>query len=138
MKIKETLMNQSFSVSASDPYMFSLSVMEDLSKSVKIMEKKNLYETDGPHNRSVVVFDAVELIDEFSKIIFRFELTGEDGVLRANINGLLNLHIDETGFFSQVFTDHYVKTVFPLLRKLSESRIEFFSGCIERLFGVHE
>ena len=30
MKIKESLMNQSFSVSNSDPYLFSLQVMRDL------------------------------------------------------------------------------------------------------------
>ena len=134
MKIKESLMNQSFSVSNSDPYLFSLQVMEELSKDVKVVERKNEYETDGPHHRSVVVFDTVDLVDDFSKILFRFNLAAEDGTLRANINGSLAIGIEETGFFSQIFSDYYVKTVFPLLRRISEGKIAFFGGKIEKLF----
>lgn len=135
MRIKEVLMDQSFSVESSDPYMFSLHVMEELSKEIRIMERKNEYETDGPHHRSYVVFDAVELVDNFSKIVFRFALTGEDGMLRASVKGVLNSSIDETGFFSQMFTDYYVKTIFPLLRKVSEDKIVFFGGRVEKLFN---
>lgn len=135
MRIKETLMTQSFSVNDPDPYMFSLDVMEKLSKDVKVVEKKNIYETDGPHHKSTVVFETVELIDDFSKIVFKFELFGEDNALRANINGLLSLNIEETGFFSQIFTDYYVKTIFPLLRKISEDRMVFFGERVEKLFG---
>lgn len=131
-------MSQSFSVSSSDPYMFSLKVMEQLSKNVKIVEKKNLYETDGPHHRSVVDFDTIELIDDFSKIVFHFSLVGEDGTLRANIDGHLHLIIDETGFFSQMFTDYYVKNIFPLLRKMSEGRINFFGENVDKIFGRAE
>ena len=135
MKIKETLMDRSFSVGNSDPYMLSLKAMESLSKDVKVVERKNSYETDGPHHRSVVVFDTIDLIDDFSKIVFHFDLLGEDGLLRVNVNGLLSLNVEETGFFSQIFNDYYVKTVFPLLRKVSEKKIEFFSDRVESLFG---
>lgn len=135
MRIKEVLMDQSFSIDSSDPYMFSLHVMEELSKEIRIVERKNEYETDGPHHRSSVVFDAVELVDNFSKIVFRFALTGEDGALRASIKGTLSSSIDETGFFSQMFTDYYVKTIFPLLRKVSEDKIVFFGGRVEKLFN---
>ena len=134
MEIKETLMDESFSVASTDPYMLSLKIMEELSKDVKIVEKKNEYETDGPHHRSIVVFETIEIIDGFSKILFKFELTGDDGVLRANIAGLLKLHIDETGFFSQIFSDYYVGTTFPVLRKMSEDKINFFSKKIDCLF----
>ena len=134
MKIKESLMNQSFSITNSDPYLFSLRVMEELSKDVKVIERKNQYETDGPHHRSVVGFDTVDLIDDFSKILFRFDLASEDGTLRANITGSLAVGIDETGFFSQIFSDYYVKVIFPLLRKISEEKIGFFGGRIEKLF----
>ncbi len=135
MEIKESLMSQSFSVSSSDPYMLSLKAMEELSKSAKVVERKNLYETDGPHHKSTVVFDTVELVDDFSKIIFRFDLAGEDGTLRVDVSGLLDLHIEETGFFSDIFTDYYVKNIFPLLRKISEERISFFVERVERLFS---
>lgn len=135
MRIKEVLMDQSFSIDSSDPYMFSLHVMEELSKDIRVVEKKNEYETDGPHHRSSVIFDAVELVDNFSKIVFRFALIGEDGTLRANIRGMLSSSIDETGFFSEMFTDYYVKTVFPVLRKVSEDKIVFFGGKVEKIFN---
>lgn len=127
-------MNQTFTVSNSDPYMFSLHVMEELSKDSKVVEKKNEYETDGPHHRSTVIFDTVDLVDDFSKILFRFNLVSEDGLLRANITGSLAVGIDETGFFSQIFSDYYVKNIFPLLRKISEDKIAFFGDKVEKLF----
>src|SRR3972149_1307514 len=124
MRIKETLMNQAFSVNTPDPLMLSLHAMEEVSKDTKVVEKKNLYETDGPHHRSTINFDAIELVDDFSKIIFHFNLLGEDGTLRANIDGLLSVNIEDTGFFSRVFGDYYIRNIFPLLRKMSEERIE--------------
>ena len=126
MKIRENLMSQSFSISTTDPYMFSLQVMEELSKDVKVVERKNEYETDGPHHRSTVIFESIELIDDFSNIVFKFELNGEDDVLHANVNGIFDTHIVDTGFFSEVFTDYYVKTLFPFLRKVSEDKIKVF------------
>lgn len=134
MRIKEVLMDQTFSITNSDPYMFSLHLMEELSKDARVVEKKNEYETDGPHHRSTVVFDAVELVDNFSKIVFRFALTGEDQTVRANVKGLVSCSVDETGFFSQMFADYYVKTVFPLLRKISQDKIEFFGTKVEKMF----
>lgn len=136
MKIKESLMSQSFTTSNSDPYLFSLHVMEELSKDAKVIEKKNDYETDGPHQRSTVVFDTIELIDDFSKIVFRFSMIGEDGLIRTSVNGSLSLGIEETGFFSQIFTDYYVKNVFPLLRKISENKIAFFGEKVDKLFNT--
>ncbi|MBI4174129.1 MAG: hypothetical protein HY517_00665 [Candidatus Aenigmarchaeota archaeon] len=137
MKIKETLMSQSLTASTNDPYLFSLHVMEELSKSVKVIEKKNSYETDGPHHRSTVVFDAIDLVDDFSKIVFRFNLLGEGGVVRAGVSGSLSLSIEDTGFFSQMFTDYYVKNVFPLLRKISEEKVAFFGEKIDALFAAN-
>lgn len=135
MRIKETLMSQSFSINNSDPYLFSLHVMEELSKEARVVEKKNEYATDGPHHKSTLVFDTIDIIDDFSKIVFRFSLVSEDGTLRASVSGSLAVGIDETGFFSQIFSDYYVKTVFPLLRKLSDDKIAFFGGKIEKLFA---
>ena len=135
MEIRESLMEQAFSAESSDPYMFSLHIMEEISRASKIIEKKNEYETDGPHHRSTVSFEAIELVDDFSKILFKFDLFGEDGLLRVNIKGILKLHIEETGFFSQTFSDYYVKTVFPLLRKLSQDKINFFSEKIDKIFA---
>ena len=126
MEIHESLMSQAFSVRNPDPYLLSLKIMEDISKMSKVVEKKNEYEKDGPHHRSTVIFESIELIDDFSNIVFKFELNGEDDVLHANVNGIFDTHIVDTGFFSEVFTDYYVKTLFPFLRKVSEDKIKVF------------
>ena len=135
MQINETLMTKAFSVMNPDPYLLALRVMEEVARTEKVVEKKNAYETDGPHHRCFVNFDAVELIDDFSKIVFNFDLQGENGMLRVNVNGLLDLEIEETGFFSEAFGDHYTKNIFPLLRKMSEKKIEFFGKTIDDVFS---
>lgn len=134
MEIRESLMSQAFTVNTPDPYLLSLKVMEDISKMSKVVEKKNEYETDGPHHRSIVAFESIELIDDFSNIIFNFELKGENGILRADVNGVFDTHIVETGFFSQLFTDYYVKTLFPFLRKMSEDKIKLFGDNFSKFF----
>jgi len=134
MKMHESLMSQTFSVRNPDPYLLSLKIMEDISKISKVVEKKNEYETDGPHHRSKVVFESVELIDDFSNIVFKFELNGEDDVLHADVNGIFDTRIVETGFFSELFTDYYVKTLFPFLRKISEDKINIFGERFSRFF----
>lgn len=134
MEIKEALMSKSFSVMHEDPYLMALRVMEAVAQSEKVIEKKNTYESDGPHHRCNVAFDAVEDVDDFAKIIFNFDMTGANGLLRVKVSGGMNLHIDETGFFSNGFADHYANNIFPLLRKISEDKIGFFGNKLDEIF----
>ncbi len=134
MEIKETLMNRSFSVMDADPYLLSLRAMEHISRSDKVVERNNKYETDGPRHRSFLNFDVIELVDDFSKIVFNFDMSGDSGVLRITVTGKLITKIEDTGFFSQMFGDHYVKEIFPVLRKMSEQKIEFFGKKVDKIF----
>ncbi len=134
MRVQETLMNRSFSVMNSDPYLLSLKAMENISRSGKVIEKKNKYETDGPHHRSFVNFDVVEIVDDFSKIVFNFDLVGENGTLRVTVTGSLITKVEDTGFFSHAFSDHYIKEIYPVLRKMSGEKIEFFGKRVDRIF----
>jgi len=136
MEIKETLMTKAFSVMNPDPYFLALKAMEEIAKSEKVVEKQNKYESDGPHHRCFVNFDAVESVDNFANIIFNFDLQGVDDLLRVTVHGSLDLKIQETGFFSHSFADHYVSNVFPLLHKISEHKIEFFGNALDNVFGV--
>lgn len=137
MEIQETLMARSFSVMNEDPYLLALRAMEEISRDAKVVEKKNVYESDGPHHKCVVNFDTIDIIDDFAKVIFNFDMIGERGLLRVGVNGFLDLKITETGFFSEMFADHYVKTIFPLLRKISEDRVKFFGNAVDRVFTEH-
>ncbi len=138
MEIKETLMNRSFAVMNSDPYLLALKAMEEISKYAKVIESTNTYESDGPHHRSHVSFDTIEIVDDFARIVFTFDMRGENGMLRVNIDGFLDLKIDEIGFFTQTFSDYYVKTLFPLLRKVSEAQIKFYGDKVDEIFTVHK
>jgi hypothetical protein len=138
MEIKETLMTRSFTVMDHDPYLLALKCMEEISRTAKVVERENRYESDGPHHRCVVDFDTIEIADDFSRIVFSFRMEGEDGILRVQIEGFLDLRIDETGFFSETFSEHYVKTLFPLLRKMSEEKIKFYGDKVDEIFTVHK
>jgi hypothetical protein len=135
MEIQETLMSRSFSVMNADPYLLALRAMEEISRDAKVVERKNVYESDGPHHRCMVNFDTVDIVDDFAKVVFNFDMTGESGLLRVGVNGVLDLKIIETGFFSEMFADHYVKTIFPILRKVSEDRVNFFGNAVDRVFA---
>ena len=127
------LMTRSFSVLNEDPYFLALRAMEEIAKSEKVIEKANKYESDGPHHRCFVNFDTVDDVDDFSRVVFNFDMQGEDGLLRVNVNGSLDMKIAELGFFGNGFADHYANNIFPILHKISDSKIQFFG---EKLDGV--
>ena len=136
MEIKETLMTKAFSVMNPDPYFLALKAMEEIAKSEKVVERVNKYESDGPHHRCMVNFDAVDNVDDFSSIVFNFDLHGEDGLLRVNVTGSLDTKIEELGFFGNSFADHYAGNIFPVLHKITEDKIKFFGHALDGVFGT--
>ena len=135
MEIRESLLTKSFSVMNEDPYLLALRAMETVARTEKVVERKNSYESDGPHHRCTVCFEATDVVDDFSKVVFNFDMFGEDGLLRVNVNGVLDLKIDESGFFSHNFAEHYANNIFPLLRKISEAKINFFGSLVDSVFS---
>ncbi|MBI4154356.1 hypothetical protein HY501_03390 [Candidatus Woesearchaeota archaeon] len=122
MEIREALFKKSFSVESKDPYGLSLDFMKRMSENYMVYERKNLLETDGPSRRSSLVFDVVENLDDFSRIIVNISMDGENGTLYVNLEAEFVLHIREHGFFTDIFTEFYLNNVFPVLRQASEQR----------------
>jgi hypothetical protein len=122
MEVRETLFTKSFSVENDDPASLSLDFMRKLSDVGKIYEKKHVFETNGPVKKSVLVFDLVEVLDRFSRISINFSLESENRTLYVEILGEFVLKIKDYGFFTEIFTDFYLRNVFPTLRKVSEKR----------------
>jgi len=124
MEIRETLFTKSFSTESENPYVMSLEFMKKLSETYRIYERKNIYQTDGPTKKAILVFDVIEILDKFSRIRISFSMEGENNTLYVNIVGEFVLKMKEYGFFGNVFSEFYLNNVFPLLRKVSEKRVK--------------
>ncbi len=133
MEVRETLFTKSFSTENEDPYTLSIEFMKRLSEVGRIYERKNIYETDGPAKRSIVVFDLVEVLDGLSRIEINFSMESDNKTLYVDIMSEFVLKIKESGFFTEAFTDFYLHHVFPVLRKVSEKRAHELETQIERL-----
>lgn len=132
MELREILFKKSFSVENSDVYGLSLDFMRKLSNSYRIYERKNIFQTDGPVKKSILVFDVIESLDSFSHIVINFSMEGENQNLYVDVSGEFVLDVHEEGFFGGIFTEFYLNNVFPKLRKISESRIQELNAELER------
>lgn len=133
MELRETLFSRSFSVENEDAYGLSLDFMKKLSEIGMVYERKNRYLTDGPVKKGEVVFDLVEMLDSFSFVMINFSLVSENKQLYVDILGEFVLKIKNQGFFTEAFTDFYLHNVFPVLRKVSEKRVEELNKTIEKI-----
>lgn len=133
MEIRESLIKKDFSVESENPHALSMEFMKKLSEHYRIYERKNTFETDGPTKRSVLVFDVVEPLDRFSRIIVNFSMEGEKKMLCVNITGEFVLRIKEHGFFTDTFTEFYLNNVFPVLRKISDQRAKELNAELENI-----
>ena len=133
MEIRETLFKKSFSVENSDTYGLALDFMRKLSDTYRIYEKKNIFETDGPVRKSILIFDVIESLDRFSHIMINFSMESENNNLYVDIVGEFVVDIREQGFFTGIFTEFYLNNIFPKLRKVSECRINELNAELERI-----
>ncbi len=133
MEIRETLFKKSFSVENNDTYGLSLDFMRKLSGTYRIYEKKNVFETDGPARRSILIFDVIESLDRFSHIMINFSMESENNNLYVDIVGEFVVDIREQGFFTGIFAEFYLNNIFPKLRKVSECRINELNAELERI-----
>ena len=133
MKIRETLFKKSFSLENSDAYGLSLDFMRKLSQTYRIYERKNVFETNGPVKKSVLIFDVVETLDRFSHIFINFSMESDNSILYIDIVGEFVVDIREHGVFTDVFAEFYLNNVFPQLRKVSADRLKELNTKLGRI-----
>jgi hypothetical protein len=124
MEIRETLFSRSFSIESHDPYKITLEFMKKLSENYRIYERKNIFQTDGPVKKCVVIFDVLEALDKFSRIRVRFSMESENTNLYIDVVGEFVVKVHQSGFFSDMFAEFYLNKVFPRLKKVSEKRVK--------------
>jgi hypothetical protein len=122
MRLTETVFSRGITIKTDDPYKLALDIMKRMSDFVKVIEKKNTYMTDGPRHMSEVIFDAVHEIDEHTILKLSFNLLGGENGLNIDIQGVISVNIIKYGPFSDMFSDYYIKNVYPALKKNSESQ----------------
>jgi len=119
VEIRETLFTKSMVVETDDPYIVAMDFMKRVSDNHAVYERQNAFATDGPVKKATLVFDVVEALDAFSQIEVNFSMEGENNSLYINVKAEFVVRIKEKGLFSEVFTEFYLKNVYPSLQKAS-------------------
>jgi hypothetical protein len=125
-KFVENLFSRKIIAEIRDPYAAALDVMVFFSQFGKINQRKNLYETDGPHKRVEIEFDVISLMTRQSRLVVHVAMRGEIGT--ANF-----LEVDTTGDFvtgfevtegtvHEAFVNYYNSEISPFLRNAAEKK----------------
>jgi len=110
-----------------------MDLMKKLSQNYRVYEKQNIYKTDGPVKKCMVVFDAIEPLDKLTRIRISFSMESENDTLFVDITGEFILKIHQSGFFTDMFAEFYLGNVFPQLKKVSQKRAQELKAEIEKI-----
>ncbi len=120
MRITEEIFSENIRLSTPDPFLLSLKIKEIASNFGEPVEKKNIYETDGPRKRIELSFELKKKIDKFTRSVIIFDLNGEsttNGFLDIRFKGILQTAMKKTGPVTRTFNDFYLSDILPLLKK---------------------
>ena len=120
MRITEEIFSENIRLATPNPFLLSLKVKELASDFGEPVEKKNIYETDGPRKRIELSFELKKKIDNFTSSLIIFDLNGDStthGFLDIRFKGIVQTEMKKTGPVSKTFNDFYVSEVLPSLKK---------------------
>jgi len=117
MRLTESIYSKNIRIKTPDTYALSLDILKGISSFAKVIEKRNNCMSDGPRHASEVIFEAVKELDEHTKIKLSFELRGKENILNVSVDGIITVNIIKYGFVSDVFSDYYIKNVYPRAKK---------------------
>lgn len=133
MEISENIFTKNFSVETENPYLLAYEFMKKLSAYYMIYERKNVFETNGPTKKAVLIFDVVENIDPFSQVSVNFSMESNNTTLFVEISGEFVLRLKEEGFFSEAFAEFYMSNMFQPMRAASQRRMKELETELSRL-----
>jgi len=136
MRVIDSIFSKSMKIKTNDPYALSLDIMKRVSGFAKVIEKRNNYMTDGPHHASEVMFDAIQDLDEHTRIKLAFNMVGSDGELGIEVNGIVTVNIIKYGFVSDMYSEYYIKNIYPTMKKEIETRADGMIKRIEKVLRV--
>lgn len=122
----ENLFSRKIIAELRDPYAVALDMLVFFSQFGKIIQRKNLYETDGPKKRVEVEFDVVNIMTRQSRLVVHVAMKGELGeanILEINIGGEFVTGFDVTGgIVHEAFVNFYISDISPYLRSVALER----------------
>lgn len=120
MRIVEEIFLKDIHLKTNDPFSLSLEILNLSREFGEPIEKKNIYETDGPRKRVEMSFDLEKEIDKFTTAKISFDINGESnskGVLDIKLKGEFQTTMAGGGPISRAFNDYYQSEILPQLKK---------------------
>ena len=120
MRRIEEIFSKDIHLKTRDPFSLSLEILNISREFGEPVEKKNIYETDGPRKRVELSFDLKKEIDKFSRANISFDLNGESngsGFLDIRLKGRLQTSMTSSGPISKTFNDYYLSDILPFLKR---------------------
>jgi uncharacterized coiled-coil DUF342 family protein len=122
MRRTEELFSKNIRLKTRDPFSMGLKIRDLVSEFGELIEKKNVYETDGPRKRVELSFELKRAIDKFTTKKLMFDLNGESnsrGFLDIRFMGQLQIKMKRSGPITRTFNDFYISEMLPHLKEES-------------------
>jgi hypothetical protein len=110
MRRIEEVFSKDIHLKTKDPLSLSLEILGISREFGEPIEKKNIYETDGPKKRVELSFDLKKEIDKFTIAKISFDLIGEsnsEGFLDIRLKGEFQTTMTSVGPISRTFNEYY-------------------------------
>lgn len=136
-KIIDVIFTKRSVLRTNDPYSLALAIREVASHYGIVKEKVHEYDTNGPRKMIKIHFDLKNPITKNTYTKLGFVMKGEIGLvtsyLEVKVTGKSVTMIQlGSGFASQIYGEYYLKHIFSLMKKESESRLREMSSLIEQ------
>lgn len=123
MKIIDTFLTKSFTIKSRDIYVTAVEIINILSQYGKLVERKNIYGSDGPRKSLEMLYVIIKPIDRQSRMKMSFIFSGESNgssLIEMNIMCEFQMKVRKRGLASETFADFYAQNIMPFFRKRAE------------------
>ena len=135
-QVKELVFSKDIFVRTREIYPLSLDIMDNMSAFGDIIERRHVFESDGPRRRVHLFFDLIERIDDHAAMVFSFLIDGEEAdksYLKIRVEGSTLIELKQgTTFGSIIFNSFYADNIFPIVKKNMENRVQHMEKFIEK------
>lgn len=119
-----------------DPYSLALTIKEIASHYGTVDESVHEYDTNGPRKVVKLNFDIKSHLNKHTYTILSFVMKGQIGAssfleVRVTAKSITEL-ATTSGLVSQAYGQHYLKSIFPVMKKESDFRLREISSQIEQ------
>ena len=134
--IKELVYEKKYIIETKDPYILALKIIDIATKHGKVIEKENIYETDGPVKEAKIKFDLIIKLSSYSRVKFKFNILGKSNsvsFISIAINGESQARIHKSqGMISEAYYNFFIKHMYPDMAKKNIKRVKETAFYLEK------